>query len=166
MAPGASTGSFGFNEAKQYPNSQNYARFEVTTDFSGSLSVPMLPTNHDLLTIDQRTQLVQIRDIMAICYLPTCVPTGGTLPQYSSAPLVALYHTYTFQIRINSQNTQFSAVFNKNADKQRSRQVLSTFLNSVRTLEVTAQRDFIDPVWQGAGLVVTLALIIEFNCFS
>jgi len=50
MAPGASTGSFGFNEAKQYPNSQNYARFEVTTDFSGSLSVPMLPAAATITT--------------------------------------------------------------------------------------------------------------------
>lgn len=158
--------SFGFNAGRSYPNSQNFARFEITTDFTTPGALDMLPTNHDDLTLAPRSQLIQIRDITAFCYLPTCVPTGGTLPQYSSGPLIALYHTYTFNIRINGMNTQFSTVFNLTADKQRSRMVLSAFENEVKILSVKAQRDFIDPVWQGPGLVVTLAVLIEFYCFS
>lgn len=160
------TNSFGFNAGTVYPNSQNYARFEVLTDFSVGNPVDMIPTNHSPLTLASRQQIVQVRDIVAFAYLPTCVPDGQEFPQFSSTPIVGLYQTYTFQIRINDQNTQFSAIFTKNCDQQRSRLVLSTFETIVNTLTVKVQRDYIDPVWNAAGVNVQLGLIIEFNCYN
>lgn len=170
---GLLTGSFGEEQARLYPSSQNYARFELLTDFQTSLLVPMVATNLDLLQEDERLQLAQLREIIALAYLPTCSPGPNPEdpdillpPVFSSSPIVGIYHTYTFNIRVNDQNTQYSTAFVYNADRQQSRGVLATFDSAITKLEVTARRDFIDPAWQGDGVNVQLALLLMFNVFT
>jgi len=157
---------YSFMEGRNYPSSQNYARFELITDFTAGGAEPMVLKSTDVLAGNKRFQKVLVRQITAAAYLPICAATPPPGNIFSSSPLVALYHTYRFPMKINDMATVFEAAFVQNADRQTSRDVYTQFEHALTLLEVSAERDFIDPKFQGAGINVALSLIIEFLCFT
>lgn len=151
-------------------SSLNRARFEVTTDFTDGVNPvllqPMTRTSFDPITNIQQNKYIVLKDIQAKCFLATCVEEGQQLPdQTSDVPLI-LYHTYDFRIRINEQVYHYPVSFNHNADEDRSQLYNALFTDAIKVLDVEVLRQFINPVFQGVGIPVTLSVILEFYTYE
>lgn len=145
----------------------NEARFEVDTDFVGGPLVPMPLTSFDPFVNPSggRNQFAVLKDITARCYLPICVDPETTVPNQTSDMIRALYHTYDFRVRINGQVIHYPVTFVRNADEYKSQLFNSRFSETVKSLDCEVFRQFVNPVFQGAGINVHLSLALEFYTF-
>jgi hypothetical protein len=139
-------------------NGINFSRFEVLTDFVAEPTVPMPLVSVDVLTA--RRQKFQLKGLRAQCYLPICKDALGNIITYQTC-ICGLYHTYEFQLLINSSRISWSVAFAQNVDNLYNNNFFAIEDTDINTLSAKVTRKVIDPVWQGAGINVQLSLTME-----